>query len=55
MYDIKDIKMALERLKICLDCDDCLTCGEHDEAIKVAIKVLEEKLKELKSMDGEIN
>lgn len=34
---------ALERLKICLDCDDCLTCGEHDEAIKVATKVLEEK------------
>ena len=46
---------ALERLKICLDCDDCLTCGEHDDAIKVAIKVLEEKLKELKSMDGEVN
>ena len=38
-----DIEKAIERFKICLECDDCLTCGEHDEAIKVAIQTLEEK------------
>ena len=32
---------ALERLKICLECGDCLTCEEHDEAIKVAINALQ--------------
>ena len=39
---------ALERLKICLECGDCLTCEEHDEAIKVAINVLQEKIKKVK-------
>ena len=34
---------ALERLKICLECGDCLLCNEHDEAIGVAINVLREK------------
>ena len=32
---------ALERLKTCLECGDCLTCNEHDEAIQVAIKALQ--------------
>lgn len=35
---------ALERLKTCLECGDCLTCDEHDEAIKVAINVLQENI-----------
>ena len=39
---------ALERLKICLECGDCLTCNEHDEAVKVAIKALQEKVKKVK-------
>ena len=39
---------ALERLKICLECGDCLTCKEHDEAIQVAIKALQEKVKKVK-------
>ena len=36
---------ALERLKACLECGDCLTCDEHDKAIKVAINALQEKIK----------
>ena len=39
---------ALKRLKTCLECGDCLTCEEHDEAIKVAIKALQEKVIESK-------
>ena len=39
-----DIEKAIKRLKICLECDDCLTCGEHDEAIKIAIETMQEKL-----------
>lgn len=35
---------ALERLRECLGCCDCLTCKEHDEAIEVAINALREKI-----------
>lgn len=35
---------ALECLKACLECGDCLTCNKHDEAIEVAINALQEKI-----------
>ena len=35
---------ALERLTACLNCGDCLTCKEHDEAIELAINALQEKI-----------
>lgn len=35
---------ALERLTACLNCGDCLTCNEHDEAVKVAINALQQKI-----------
>lgn len=47
-----EIEKAIERFKICLDCDDCLTCSEHDDAIKIAIEILEEKLKGEKINDN---
>lgn len=41
MNNLKDIEKATTRLKICLECDDCL----HDGAIKIAIEALEENIK----------
>ena len=35
---------ALECLTACLNCGDCLTCNEHDEAVRVAINALQEKI-----------
>ena len=51
---------AIERLEICEWCGDCLTCAEHDEAIKLAISALkerEERIKGCKQCEGlvEIN
>ena len=34
---------AIERLKICEQCGDCLTCAEHDEAIKLALYAFKER------------
>lgn len=34
---------AIERLKICEQCGDCLTCAEHDEAIKLALYTFKER------------
>lgn len=43
--DIKEIKNAIKRFKICLNvCDDCMTCGEHDEALEVALEALEKQI-----------
>lgn len=36
-------KEAIERLKICVDCGDCLTCKAHDNAIELAIQALQER------------
>lgn len=37
------IEKAIWRLETCLECDDCSTCGQHDEALELALAALREK------------
>ena len=34
---------AIKRLETCDECGDCLTCAEHDEALRMAIAALREQ------------
>lgn len=34
------IEKAIWRLETCLMCDDCSTCGTHDEAIELAVRAM---------------
>lgn len=35
-------EQAIERLQLCLECTDCYTCAQHDQAIGLAIHALGE-------------
>lgn len=38
------IEHAIERFRLCLECTDCYTCADHDQALGLAIYALEELL-----------